>query len=197
MNTENLTIMFVDIVNYTRTSSKLKREEFDKLHDIFDENIISGVQEYKGKIIKKIGDAFLITFTSPTNALLCGIRLQKNFKETPLTIRVSVHSGEVVIRKNDVYGDAVNVTARIESITKPNDIVFSESVYNVMNKNEITYRYICTKKFKGVKRPLKLFKIVGKKKVVKQNKIATFIYKLVAFLLLMIILIGLGYAYFS
>ncbi len=167
VHSEVLTIMFVDLVGYTKTTGKLKREDISGLHDVFD-TICAGVfDKYEGEVVKKMGDAFLATFKSPTNALLAGVELQNDFKrynqhyklKNPLKIRVALHSGEVVIRNGDIYGDAVNTTSRIEGIVKAGDVIFSEAVYNNMNKNEIPFLFVGEKRFKGVKRPVKIFKI--------------------------------------
>ncbi|MBU0459371.1 MAG: adenylate/guanylate cyclase domain-containing protein [Nanoarchaeota archaeon] len=167
VESEVLTIMFVDLVGYTKTTGKLKREDISGLHDVFDSICASVFDKYSGNVIKKMGDAFLVTFKSPTNAVLCGVELQNDFKrynkqyklKNPLSIRVALHGGEVVLRKGDIYGDAVNTAARIESIVKAGDVVFSEAVYHSMNKNEIPYLYLGAKKFKGVRRPIKIFKV--------------------------------------
>lgn len=163
--------MFVDIVSYTKTTANLDRENFNYLHDVFDTICKKFFQEHEGKIIKKIGDAYLVTFKSATEAVLCGINLQNSFyeynqkhkRQQPLKIRVALHSGEVLHRNGDIYGDAVNTAARVEGITKAGDVVFSEPVYTAMNKNEIDYTYIGAKKLKGLRRPLKIFKVKTKK----------------------------------
>ena len=167
VQSEVLTIMFVDLVGYTKTTGKLKREDISGLHDVFDSICHPAFKKYDGSVIKKIGDAFLVTFKSPTDAVLCGVELQNDFKnynshyklKNPLAIRVALHGGEVVLREGDVYGDAVNTAARIEGIVKSGDVVFSEAVYHSMNKNEIPYLYLGQRRFKGVKRPIKVFKV--------------------------------------
>jgi class 3 adenylate cyclase len=166
-NTEVLTIMLVDLGNYTKTTSSLSRESFEELHEVFDSLVEESVFSHKGHIIKKIGDAFLITFKAATDAVHCGVSMQKAFAEhnhqnpskQKLRIRVAIHMGEILLRKGDVYGEAVNITARIESIAKVGDVVFSEAVYSAMNKSEINYKYIGKFKLKGVKLPARLFKV--------------------------------------
>ncbi|MBS3107973.1 adenylate/guanylate cyclase domain-containing protein [Candidatus Woesearchaeota archaeon] len=177
--TEMLTIMFIDIVNYTETTGKLSRESFSRLHDTFDNLIIKAVSNFNGQIIKKIGDAFLITFRAATDAVHCGILLQKEFYQynennsrvIPLNIRVAIHAGEVLLRNRDIYGEAVNITSRIESIVKTGDIVFSEAVFSAMNKNEIPYKYIGSFKFKGVKMPIRLFKVKSREDFMREAKL--------------------------
>src|SRR3989338_7876853 len=118
--TEILTIMFVDVAGYTRTTTFLDRDRFNTFHDVFDRLSLPIFKEYSGNVVNKIGDAFLVTFRSSTDALLCATELQKTFleerKKDRLTpkIKIAIHAGEVMIRNNDIYGDAVNATSRIE-----------------------------------------------------------------------------------
>jgi len=164
-SSEVQTVMFTDIVGYTKTTQQLSREEFNQLHDIFDSISLPIFQKYQGHVIKKIGDAFLITFKSPTNAVLCGMQLQNEFEHynkntsRPIRIRVAIHTGEVIVRHDDVYGEAVNTTSRIEGVAGAGEIVFSEAVFSAMNKKEIQYVHLGLKKLKGMKYPLRLFRV--------------------------------------
>ena len=200
--------MFIDIVDYTKTTTHLDRNSFNNLHDTFDSICYSLFKKHEGKIIKKIGDAFLVTFKSATEAVLCGVSLQNSFqmynkqhkKQNPINVRVALHSGEVLHRNGDIYGDVVNTAARVESITKANHVVFSETVYTAMNKNEIDSMYLGPKKLKGLKSPLKLFRIKTKKdkriqgikKIKKKiNKIKNTLFRF-TFMILLVFMIYLG-----
>ena len=164
-SSEILTVMFTDIVEYSKTTTQLSREEFDRLHDMFDRISYPIFEKYSGKVIKKMGDAFLTTFKSPTNAVLCGVELQNAFDnynkraKTPIRIRVAIHTGEVIIRNEDVYGEAVNMTSRIEGVAQEGHVVFSEAVFHAMNKKEIPYIHLGLKKLKGIKHPVRLFRV--------------------------------------
>ena len=167
---EILTVMFIDMVGYTSTTARLNRESFSQLHDVFDTLAIPIFEKYTGTVVKKIGDAFLVTFKSPTDAVLCGIELQDTFghydntkkPRYPIKIRVALHTGEVLLRNGDIYGDAVNTAARIEGIAGPEEIIFSEAVFLSMNKNEIPFVHLGTRKLKGLKYPVRMFRVKGK-----------------------------------
>jgi len=168
ITSEILTVMFIDIVEYTSTSAKMSRDEFFELHNTFDSLAIPIFKQYFGHVVKKIGDAFLVTFKSPTDAVLCGIELQKAFrrynyiqgdKSRWIRIRVAIHTGEVIHRNNDVYGDAVNATSRIESLAKAGQVMFSEGVYHAMNKNEVPVLFLGAHRLKGVEHPVRLFRV--------------------------------------
>ncbi len=173
------TIMFLDLANYTKTTANLTREKFNTLHDIFDELTIPHFSSFTGTIIKKIGDAYLVTFDSPTNAVLCGVEIQRSFAEyrvknpkaTRLNVRIAIHMGEVIVRESDVYGDAVNTTARIESIAKEDQIIVSQSIYEATNQNEIRLIPLGVFKLKGIRRPIRLYRVQTKGDLAKISKI--------------------------
>ena len=165
---ELCTIMFIDIVGYTRKTANLSKEEFSKLHDKFDSISKKLFKKYQGEIINKVGDAYLTKYRSATSALLCAVELQIEFQNyskdqkehlKKLPIRVALHMGDVIRRGDNLFGDAINTAARIESITKPGDIVLSKAVFQASNGNKIPFRYLGPKKLKGLKYPVKLFQV--------------------------------------
>jgi len=162
---EIMTVMFTDMVGYTSTTALLNRKEFSELLDVFDKLSVQVFEKHAGKVIKKIGDAHLVTFKSPTDAVLCGIDLQRAFRKyrretnQPLRIRVALHTGEVLLRENDVYGDAVNTAARIEGIADANHVTFSEAVFLAMNKNEVPCLYVGMRRLKGLPYPIRIFRV--------------------------------------
>ena len=162
---KNLTVMFIDLVGYTSRSSHMTRDELNDLHERFDSLAKPVFAKHNGNIVKKIGDAFLVTFESPTNAVHCGIKLQDTFgahnqiSDDPLSIRVALDNGDVLIRDNDIYGDAVNIASRVESATAPGHVYFTESVAHAMNKNEFNFIDVGIGQFKGVPHPIRMFRI--------------------------------------
>lgn len=170
VHSEILTVMFIDMVGYTSTTSKLSREEVSQLIGDFDKACAPIIHHFHGFILKKIGDAFLITFRSATDAILCGIELQKSFAKQPVQIRVAIHTGEVVHKENDIYGDTVNTAARIEGVAEAGEIMFSETVFHAMNKNEIQYVHVGLKHLKGLKHPVRLFRVLTKEDVKKRRR---------------------------
>ena len=170
MPSETATIMFIDVAGFTKRTSTSTRGSLVLFQEFFDQVTIPIFNEFKGQVVKKIGDAFLVIFKSPTNAISCGMKLQNAFshynKSLPKTqrikIRVALHTGEIVLHGKDIYGDAVNTSSRIEGITKEGDIVFSESVFLAMNKNEIPFLHLGNFKMKGLRSPVRLFRVKRK-----------------------------------
>ncbi|MFC1723574.1 adenylate/guanylate cyclase domain-containing protein [Nanoarchaeota archaeon] len=172
MEHKNLTIMFTDIKGFTSRTAKSSRAELKKLLELHDELIEPIFEDFDGKVIKTIGDAFMVRFHSPTNAVLCGIKIQKVLDkynkdlddDEKIEVRVAVNSGEVSMKGNDVFGEAVNIAARLEGIADAGDIYFTESVYLAMNKNEIPTVEVGVRRFKGVPDEIKVYKVLREKK---------------------------------
>jgi hypothetical protein len=159
--------MFTDIKGYTDRSSRQTRNELEELLDLHDRLIRPIFLKFRGTVIKTIGDAFLVTFESPTNAVLCGMAIQRRLRghnakasNEALEVRVAINSGEVSVRENDVFGQPVNIAARVEGLADANEIYFTEAVYLSMNKNEIPSAEIGYRHLKGIPHEIKVYKVL-------------------------------------
>ncbi len=168
METRVLTMMLTDIKGFTERTSATSRRALGHLLDEHERILYPIFRHYGGTLVKTIGDALLITFESPTNAVLCGLAMQEHLRlhndKTPeadrLFIRIAVNTGEVQIRDGDVFGEAVNITARIEGITDVGEIYFTEAVYLAMNKAEVPTSEIGQKRLKGLPEAIKVYKVI-------------------------------------
>lgn len=167
---ENLTIMFTDIVGFSDLVAKLPRSESEKLLEIHDRVLAKVVRRFGGKTIKSIGDSLLVTFRSPTDAVLCGMAMHdalweanRNIEsQNPIIIRVALNAGEVRLTNNDVFGDAVNIAARLESITPSDAVYLTEAVYLSMSKSEANLEMVDAFKFKGVADKIRVYQATHK-----------------------------------
>jgi len=182
MQTKVLTIIFADMVGSTDIGAGLRRGENVALsyavRNIY-EPIIS---EYGGRVVKRMGDGFMAVFDSPTNAVLAGRKFQdtiSGFKfsgqNISLAFRVGINTGEVgVDDQDDIFGEAVNLAARIESVGKPGAVYLSVATYHAMNKAEIDAQEVGKFKLKGIKDKIAVYKLTGlehlEAKCIKNNK---------------------------
>lgn len=134
-------LMQTDIVGYSKAMERNEQAAYSRLIE-HNKIIRALLVRYRGKEVKTIGDAFLVLFDSATDAVDCAIAIQhalsdynqnKHLDEQVL-IRIGVHIGDVLITENDVFGDGVNVTSRIESLAEPGGICLSEEVYTLVRK---------------------------------------------------------------
>jgi class 3 adenylate cyclase len=169
LKTKNLSIMFTDMKGFTARTSTHSRQQLNHLLELQDELIKPAIKHFDGKIVKTIGDAFLVAFESPTDGVLCGMKIQENVinhnvrapSSDQIEVRIAINSGEVNIKDDDVFGEPVNIASRIEAIAEPNEVYFTESVYLSMNKNEIPTAEVGHRKLKGIPEEIKVYKVVS------------------------------------
>ncbi len=147
-NSQMLTVMFIDIVGYTEKSSSSDMSNIIKLIKNFEDITIPTIKNYKGTLIKKMGDGLLAIFKHPLNAVLASIAIQQKIAqynqlkvdEEKFQARIGLNTGLVIRKDNDIYGDVVNVASRMETSANPGDILLTENTYN-----EIKDYVKCTK----------------------------------------------------
>lgn len=159
-----IAILAADVVGYSRsmaddeagTLAALKRQRAE----IFEPKI----EEYKGRIVKLMGDGILIEFGSVVAAMQCGIAIQEAISKQsataaagrPLAHRMAVNLGDVAIEGNDIYGDGVNVAARLEQMAQAGGIVISDDVYRqVCDRLEIVCHDLGEQELKNIPRPVR------------------------------------------
>lgn len=165
---ENLTIMFTDIVEYSKQVSELSRKESAWLLNKHNRILPKVIKRFGGTIIKSLGDAFLVTFRSPTDSILCAMAIQDciwefnqndNKLDVSLELRVAINTGEVRLSGSDIFGEAVNIAARLEAFTPANKIYLTESVFLSMHKREVKITPVGEQNFKGVDYPIMVYEV--------------------------------------
>ena len=168
MKSRNLAIVFVDIVDFTRISSTQSREQGAAWLARFGRLMKSLAGRLGGRLVKSIGDAVLLVFESPTDALLFGMAAQDSVfarnleveEQQRMRIRVAVSVGEVRLQRGDVFGEAVNLAARLESVTPAGAIWFTESTYLAMTRSEVAAEKVGHHTFKGISEPVLVYRVV-------------------------------------
>ncbi len=167
-DTENLAILLTDMVGFTERSSSQSRDAFHELLRAHDQILKDTAALYNGEWVKSTGDGMLVVFRSPTNAVQCGMAMQDALAEynhqradgEQIHIRVAVNLGEVRRSDdNDIFGEAVNVTARIEALTPTDEVYFTQAVYLAMNKAEVPSEPVGSKQLKGIPEPVEVFRV--------------------------------------
>lgn len=133
-----LTILFTDIVGYTRLCEQYPEELMDAVREsFFDRTQEIFERVHQGKVLKFIGDAVLAVFPLPSDALLAAVDLHRFLETNPfegvhLQLRTGIHLGQVKVKQMgpaiDIFGKQVNRTSRLLGVAKPKQIVVSESV---------------------------------------------------------------------
>jgi len=154
-------IMFTDIVGYTSLMGHDEQKAFDLLKK--NREIQKPLIElYNGQWIKELGDGVMASFPTVSDAVTSAIKIMDACNASnEFQLRIGIHSGEVVFEDGDVFGDGVNIAARIQTIANPGCIYVSETVHrNVSNKKEIQTRFIKEETLKNVREPIRIYEVL-------------------------------------
>ena len=154
-------IMFTDIVGYTALMGADEQKAFEYLANnrALQKPVI---EQFKGRVIKELGDGVMATFNTVSDAVNAAIKIQHNCKSLgEFQLRIGIHQGEVVFEDGDVFADAVNIASRIQAIAEPGCIYISENVRNnISNKKNIHTKFIKEQSLKNVKDPVRIYEII-------------------------------------
>ncbi len=153
-------VMFTDIVGYTALMGNNEQRAFDLLHK--NRQIQKPViEEYGGTVIKELGDGIMVTFPAVSNAVYAAIKIQQICHQArEFQLRIGIHQGEVVFENADIFGDAVNIASRLQSLAPPSGIYVSESVQrDLANKADIRSEFVSVENLKNVKESVRVYKI--------------------------------------
>lgn len=153
-----LAIMFSDIIGFTATVARDEAEGI-RLRDEHANIVRSAAAKFSGRVVKEIGDGLLVTFPSSLEAVRAGLSIQDSASAEPkLTLRIGIHTGDVLQEAEDVAGDGVNVAARLQPLAPPGQVCVSGRVYeDVHNHAGIRARDLGEQRLKNVGRPIRAY----------------------------------------
>ena len=155
-------IMFTDIVGYTALMGRDEQKAFDLLdkNRRMHKTIIA---QYNGKWIKELGDGVMASFNTVSDAVNAAIEIQKACTASKeLSLRIGIHEGEIIFENNDIYGDAVNITSRIQTLGVPGSILFSKKINDeIKNKSEFQTISLCNFEFKNINERIEVFALTN------------------------------------
>lgn len=155
-------IMFTDIDGFTAMMQNDEAKTVTLL-EYHKQLFLKYTGQYKGRIIKYIGDGTLTIFTSVIQAVNCAVALQQAFQKAPaISVRIGIHLGEVILENKDVIGDAVNLSSRIQTSGVAGGVLISEKVRDELkNHPEIVTLFVGAFHLKNVLQPVNLYAIVA------------------------------------
>jgi len=160
-------MLFSDIVGYT---AAMGADEETAIRVVSRSREIQKkfVREFDGQWLQEIGDGVMCSFESAVKAVGCALAIQRALHDEPdLNLAIGIHVGDVVFRKTDVgydvFGDAVNVAARVQSVAGAGGITISERVYDDMrNRKGMEFEFLGEKQLKNVNRPIRIYNIIDR-----------------------------------
>jgi adenylate cyclase len=155
-------ILFADIEGYTalmQENEQLARLKRRRLKQVLETTI----GQFNGKVMQYYGDGSLSIFNSAIDSVRSAISIQQQLKQDlRVDLRIGIHTGDVTIEDEAIYGDGVNLASRIESLAAAGGIFISEKVYDeVKNQDNILTREMGYFEFKNVKQPVRIFAVAN------------------------------------
>lgn len=136
-------------------NEQLGKAKLRRLKDILE----ASVTAHNGKILQNYGDGALSIFNSSINAVNCAVDIQQKLQQDPkVELRIGIHSGEISIEDEVIYGDGVNLASRIESLAVPGSIFISEKVFDeIKNQQNLSAREMGYFELKNIVTPVRIF----------------------------------------
>ena len=159
--------MFTDMVGFTSAAQRQEAQALVLLRE--QETLVRPIfSKYGGREIKSTGDGSLIEFGSALKATECAIEIQTRIHERnrgsgtdPIRVRIGIHVGDIESRDSDIFGDAVNLAARILTVSEPEGIALSaEMVPHLQNKLSYPIETLGSRELKGIERRVQVFRVV-------------------------------------
>src|SRR6516225_3499858 len=131
-------ILAADVAGYSRLMGADEEGTLDRLKTLYRELVDPKLEEHRGRLVKTTGDGLLIEFSSVVDAVRCAVELQRAMidcntgipEDRRIVFRIGVNLGDVIIDDDDIYGDGVNIAARLEALAEPGGICISRAVRN-------------------------------------------------------------------
>jgi TolB-like protein/class 3 adenylate cyclase len=156
-------ILAADVAGFSALMERDEEGTFARIGVLRRELIEPRLSEHQGRLIKTTGDGFLIEFASPIAALRCALAIQANLTKEPdaLRLRIGLNLGDVIIEDSgDVYGEGVNVAARLEGLAEPGGILISDKIYReVEGKVEAAFADRGEQQVKNISRPVHVYAV--------------------------------------
>jgi adenylate cyclase len=161
-------ILAADVAGYSRLMGADEEGTLGRLKAHRRELIDPKISENRGRIVKTTGDGFLAEFGSVIDALRCATEVQGGIAElnagvsadSRIDYRIGIHQGDIVAEGSDIFGDGVNIAARLEAIAEPGGICVSARVQeDAAGKLEIAFEDIGEQQLKNIARPLRVYRV--------------------------------------
>ena len=158
-------ILAADVVGYSRLMGDDEAGTLAQLKEIRQAVVDAKIAEHRGRIVKLTGDGVLAEFPSVVNAVSCATEIQTAMRartsESAIQFRIGVNLGDVIAEGDDIYGDGVNVAARLESVAQPGGIAVSQSVCDhVGNRLSVTFEDRGEQQLKNIEKPIRVYDVL-------------------------------------
>src|SRR5712671_3322436 len=161
-------ILAADVAYYSRLMGADEEGTYERLKGHLRYLIDPKIKEHRGRVIKNTGDGMLVEFSSVVDATRCAAEIQRTMidrnadipEDQRISFRIGINLGDVIVEPEDIFGDGVNIAARLEALAEPGGICISGVVHNqVRDKLPYPFEDMGTQNLKNIDRPVHAYRI--------------------------------------
>jgi adenylate cyclase len=161
-------ILTADVAGYSRLMGADEEGTLERLKALRRELIDPKIAEHHGRIVKTTGDGLLVEFASVVDAVRCAVAVQQAMPErntgvtadSRIELRIGINLGDVIVEGDDIYGDGVNIAARIETLADPGGVFVSNTVHDqVRDRLPFVFEDLGEQQVKNITRPVRVYRV--------------------------------------
>src|SRR5438270_8101773 len=161
-------ILAADVAGYSRLMGADEEGTLERLKALRRELLDPKIAEHRGRIVKTTGDGMLVEFASVVDAVRCAVAVQQAMPErnadvgadSRIELRIGINLGDVIVERDDLYGDGVNIAARIEALADPGGVFVSNTVHDhVRDRLPFVFEDLGEQQVKNIARPVRVYRV--------------------------------------
>jgi TolB-like protein/class 3 adenylate cyclase len=161
-------ILAVDVVGYSRLMGRDEAGTLLALKSLRQDTLQPLLVKHSGRIVKLMGDGVLVEFASAVDAVQCAVELQAAMaaansdvpEDSRILLRVGINLGDMIVEGDDLYGDGVNIAARLEALAEPGGVVVSRTVFDhVRGKVRLAFDDLGEQQLKNIAEPVRIYRL--------------------------------------
>jgi adenylate cyclase len=161
-------VLAADVAGYSRLMGLDEERTLTQLKTFRKTVVDPGIATHRGRIVKTTGDGMLVEFASAVDAARCSVEIQREMAqqntgvppELRIEYRIGIHVGDIIIDDNDIFGDGVNIAARLEGIAEPGGVCISDDAHRqIRGKIDIAFDDIGEQALKNITEPMRAWHI--------------------------------------
>jgi TolB-like protein/class 3 adenylate cyclase len=161
-------VLAADVAGYSRLMGRDEEGTLAQLKSLRKSRVDPCIAAHRGRIVKTTGDGMLVEFASAVDAARCAIEVQRGVaaqnadlpQDTRIEFRIGIHVGDIIIDDNDIFGDGVNIAARLEGIAEPGGVCISDDAQRqVRGKVEVGFDDMGPQSLKNISEPMRAWRV--------------------------------------
>ena len=163
-------VLAADVAGYSRLMGADEEGTLARLKEVRKTLVDPTIAKHRGRIVKTTGDGMLVEFASAVDAVRGAVEVQRGMADQNVSVpphqriefRIGIHVGDIIIDDNDIFGDGVNVAARVENECEPGGVCLSGNAFEqIRGKTDFTFDDLGEKRLKNIERPVRLYAVRG------------------------------------